>query len=233
MREAFAFLTVLGWSRTPTPRAVRWFTVVGFTLGTALGAAWWLLDRAFPALVAAVLVVAVDLALTGLLHLDGLADTADGLLPHLSRERRLDVMRTPDIGAFAVGAVVVVLVTRTAALASRPPDILLVAGVWCTSRVVVAVAPAAMPYAREAGLASAFLGGTARWLPLTAIAPATVSVALGIGWPALAVVAATLAGGTAVLTVAHLRIGGFTGDVLGAAILVGETVGLVVATARW
>ncbi len=233
MREAFAFLTVLGRSRTPTPRALRWFPVVGFAVGGVVGGAWWLLDRAFPVLVVAVLVVALDLALTGMLHLDGLADSADGLLAHLPRERRLEVMRTPDVGAFGVGVAAVVLLARVAAFSGRTPDVLLVAGVWATSRAVAGIAPVTMRYARDAGIASAFLGGRGAWAPLAALVPATVCVGLGIGWPALAVVAATLAGSVAVLVLAQLRIGGFTGDVLGAAILVGETVGLVVASARW
>ncbi len=233
MREAFAFLTVLGRSQAPTPRALRWFPAVGLVVGAAVGGAWWVLDRAFPVLVAAVLVVALDLALTGMLHLDGLADTADGLLPHLSRERRLDVMHTPDVGAFGVGVAGVVLIARTAAFASRPSDVLLVAGVWCTSRVVAGIAPVTMRYARDAGIASAFLGGRGAWWPAAALVPATACVAIGIGGPALAVVGATVAASVAVLVLAQRRIGGFTGDVLGAAILVGETVGLVVASARW
>jgi adenosylcobinamide-GDP ribazoletransferase len=233
MREAFAFLTILGRSTPPTPRALRWFPVVGATLGGAVGGAWWVLDRAFPALVAAVLVVAIDLALTGLLHLDGLADSGDGLLPHLPRERRLEVMRTPDVGSFGVGVAAVVLLARTAALAGRSPSVWLVIGVWCLSRTLAAAAPAYLAYARQAGLASAFMGGSSRWVPLAAILPATAAVAVGVGWPAAAVVGATLVGAATVLFLAHRRIGGFTGDVLGAAIMVGETAGLVVASARW
>ena len=57
--------------------------------------------------------------------------------------------------------------------------------------------------------------------------------AIAIGWPGIATAAATIIASVAVLAFARHRIGGFTGDVLGASILVGETAGLVVASARW
>src|SRR4051812_17036191 len=99
MRAAISFLTPLGGARSPSPSAWRWFPLVGAGLGGLLGAGWWAADRLWPRPVAAALVVAADLALTGLLHIDGLVDSADGLLPHLDRDRRLAVMSEPDVGA--------------------------------------------------------------------------------------------------------------------------------------
>jgi len=233
MRQAFAFLTVLGRSTTPTPRALRWFPAVGIALGAAVGGSWWLFNEMFPPTVAAALAIGVDLGLTGLLHFDGLVDSADGLLPHLPRDRRLEVMHTPDAGAFGVGVGIVILLLRVACLASMSPEVWMVAGVWCTSRAIVAVAPARLRYARDSGLATAFTGGNRGWLPLIALVPATILTAIAIGWPGIATIAATIAGAVVVLAFARHRIGGFTGDVLGASILVGETAGLVVASARW
>jgi len=233
MREAFAFLTVLGRSTTPTPRALRWFPVVGIALGAAVGGSWWLFTKMFPPTVAAALAIGVDLALTGLLHFDGLVDSADGLLPHLSRDRRLEVMHTPDAGAFGVGVGGLILVLRVACLASMSPDVMVVAGIWCTSRAIVAVAPARLRYARDSGLATAFTGGNGGWVPLIAVVPAAIVTAIAIGWPGIATSAATIVACVSVLAFARHRIGGFTGDVLGASILVGETAGLVVASARW
>ncbi|MDQ6928955.1 MAG: adenosylcobinamide-GDP ribazoletransferase, partial [Actinomycetota bacterium] len=115
MRRAMSFLTPLGGPSTPSPAAVAWFPVVGVVLGLALSGIWWLGFEAWPAPVAAALVVAADLALTGMLHLDGLVDAADGLLPPLDRQRRLDVMADPAAGAFGVGAAVSVLLLRWAA----------------------------------------------------------------------------------------------------------------------
>jgi adenosylcobinamide-GDP ribazoletransferase len=194
---------------------------------------WWAADQALLALPAAVVAVVVDLGVTGLLHVDGLADASDGLLPHADRERRLAIMREPGIGAYGAAVVAVVLIARVAGFASLGPSVVLVIALWCTSRTVVAVAAASLPYAREHGLASAMLAAPAsRWIALV------VPVVGVLAWCAdgvagAAAVGAAIGAAIAVLAFARGRIGGFTGDVLGAAILVGETVGLLVAGARW
>jgi adenosylcobinamide-GDP ribazoletransferase len=233
MFAAFAFLTVFGNGRAPTPRALAWFPIVGLVVGAALGGSWWLLDQTFSSLLAAALVVAVDLVLTGALHVDGLADATDGLLPHATRARRLEIMRSPDIGAYGAAAVVTALLMRTTAFAGRPAAVLLVAGIWCASRTIVAVTPAWLPYARDSGIASPFLEAhTARW-PVLAVLPAGALAMLGAGPAGGVAIATTLIAGVCVLALARARIGGFTGDVLGATIIVSETVGLAVAAARW
>ncbi|MDQ4089145.1 MAG: adenosylcobinamide-GDP ribazoletransferase, partial [Actinomycetota bacterium] len=78
MRRALSFLTPLGGPVAPSPAALPWFPVVGAVLGLTLGGVWWLADRLWVAPVAAAVVVAADLALTGMLHFDGLVDSADG-----------------------------------------------------------------------------------------------------------------------------------------------------------
>jgi adenosylcobinamide-GDP ribazoletransferase len=236
MRSAVAFLTVVGGAAAPDRRAAAWFAPVGAAVGLAVGGVWWAAGEAWSPLVAAVLAVTADAALTGLLHVDGLADTADGLLPPLERSRRLAVMSAPDVGAFGVGTVALTLALRVAALASLSPDPLLVAGLWAGSRAAMALTLATVPYARATGLASGFASG-GRGIVLAAV------VGLG-GGAALAVVGGGwMAGGAAalglvvafagVVALARRRLGGFTGDVLGAAGVVGETVGLLLAAARW
>jgi adenosylcobinamide-GDP ribazoletransferase len=236
VRRALSFLTPLGGASRPSGSALLWFPFLGAALGLALGGIWWAATRAWSAPVAAAVVVAADLGLTGLLHLDGLADSADGLLPHLSRERRLAVMAEPAVGAFGVGVVGVVLLLRFAALTGLRPSWLLLGGLWCASRTWMAVAARALPYARsQGGLASAFLEGPGRPAVVGAIGLAG-SCALLLAWHpvagAVSLASATLAAG-GVLLLAWRRVGGFTGDVLGASGLVGETVGLLVAAARW
>lgn len=231
-RQAVGFLTVLGGPAVPTPAAGVWFPAVGAALGGVLGAAWWASARWWPHAVAAGLVVAADLALTGLLHADGLADSADGLLPHLAVERRLDVMAAPDVGAFGVVALVIVLLLRWAALASMAARPLVLVALWALSRTVMAVVPAVVTYARGEGLASRFRGASP-WPPLVAGAVLSLGAAAVAGWPALVAVAAAVAAALGVVRLAIRRLGGFTGDVLGAAGLVAETVGLIVASARW
>jgi adenosylcobinamide-GDP ribazoletransferase len=232
LRQATAFLTPLGGAATPTADAVAWFPVVGAALGGVLGLVWLGAERLWPPLLVAVLVVALDLALTGMLHTDGLADSADGLLPHLPAERRLEVMATPDVGAFGVAVVTATIVLRVAAIASLTAAPLLIAGLWCASRSLMAVTACRVPYARSGGLASAFLGSRV-------VAPAAglvLAVGLGAGWRPVAgsvAVIVGLAAGAGVVALGRRRVGGFTGDVLGAAGVVTETVGLVVAAARW
>jgi adenosylcobinamide-GDP ribazoletransferase len=236
MRRALAFLTPLPvGGGAPDDRTFAWFPVVGALIGLAIGGTWWLADRAFTPAVAAALVLVADLALTGMLHVDGLADSADGLLPHLpDRARRLEVMAAPDVGAFGVAVVGAVLLLRFAALASQPVSVLLLAGLWCGSRTVMAAGAGALPYARaEGGLATTFAGRD--WRPI-ALYGLIASVSLGAfadGRRTEIAVGASIAAGALVLLAARRRVGGYTGDVLGAAGVIGETVGLVVAAAKW
>lgn len=234
MRRALAFLTVLGGSAAPGPTTLAWFPVVGALLGAALGALWLGLVRVMAPGLAAALVVAADLALTGLLHVDGLADVGDGLIGPLSRERRLAAMADPATGAFGVALVVATLLVRWAALASARPQVLVVAALWCASRTAMAAVTRIMPYARETGLARAFLGGPRGRLivalslgTLGALALAATGGVRGVG---ALVAAAAVAAGVAV--VARRRLGGFTGDVLGALGILAETAGLVVWALR-
>jgi adenosylcobinamide-GDP ribazoletransferase len=236
MRSALGFLTVVGGAAPPDRRAPAWFGPVGAALGLAVGGAWWVAAELWPPLVAALLTVVVDAALTGMLHFDGLADSADGLLPPLDRRRRLEVMATPDVGAFGVMVVTLVVVARIATLAALEPDPLLLAGLWTASRAAMALALASLPYARAAGgAASDFRRGPAT-PALVALAAGCIAVAWAFdgGWgPGALVAAASLVGFGTVVTLAWRRLGGYTGDVLGAAGVVAETVGLLVAAARW
>jgi adenosylcobinamide-GDP ribazoletransferase len=249
MRSALGFLTVLGGAASPDHRAPAWFGAVGALVGLAVGGAWWAAGELWPPMVAAVIAVAVDAGLTGMLHLDGLTDAADGLLPPVERARRLAIMAAPDVGAFGAVALVLALVARVAALGALTPDPLLVAGLWAGARAGMALTMAAVPYARERGTATGFgasgepdeaTGGNGPPAGPTVVAPAATLAAAGaavvaaVGLPAgIATVAGLGAGFAAVVALAVRRLGGYTGDVLGAAGVVAETVGLLVAAARW
>lgn len=244
MREAAGFLTALGGPRAPRPEALRWFGVVGAAMGAGLGALWWAAAQVWPGPVAAAVVVAADLAGTGMLHLDGLVDAADGLLPHLPAERRLEVMRDPHVGAFGVGAALAAVLVRFAALVALRPAPLLLAGLWCLSRASMAVTVARGSYARaDGGIVTAFGGsgpeGTRRGAGVawglfggTACAAAALAAAWSVpAGPAAVAVAGTAFAG--VLLLGRRRVGGFTGDVLGAAGFLAESAGLLAAAARW
>ena len=245
-RGALGFLTVAGGAAAPVPAATAWFPLVGLLVGCTIGVVWWAAVLAFPPAVAAGVVVAADLALTGMLHLDGLADSADGLLPPLPRDRRLAIMRSPEVGAFGVAAVVTTLGLRWAALAALVgPDgnvpaqrVLLLGGLWAASRALMAGTLLLLPYARpQGGLAARFRSGPdgppvpGLAVVLPGVGLAAVACAIGLGAPGLVALGAGLLVAAGVVVLALRRLGGFTGDVLGAAGLLCETAGLVVATA--
>jgi adenosylcobinamide-GDP ribazoletransferase len=214
-------------------RALSYFPLAGAGLGAILAGAAWLLHPHLPPGVLAVLLVAALAALTGGLHLDGLADVADGLGGgHGDRARTLEIMRDSRIGAFGAAALVLVLLAKTAAVAA-----LVAAGeaMWALFCAPVLARAAAVPlvvlfpYARPTGLGRAFHdGGGRRELGIAA--------ALGlaaVAWPGTRVVvpaAAGLAAAGLVALAIRRRLGGLTGDVYGAAIEVAEATFLVVAS---
>ena len=122
LRVAVAFLTPLHLTPAgttpppPTPRSMAYFPLVGGAIGALVGLTWRQARRTFPPLLSAALAVAADCALTGALHLDGLADTADGLLAHVPSKDRLEIMAEPGTGSFAAVAVGLALLTRAASL---------------------------------------------------------------------------------------------------------------------
>jgi adenosylcobinamide-GDP ribazoletransferase len=145
-------------------------------------------------------------------------------------------MAEPQVGAFGVAAGGMVLVLRVAALGAIHPDVLVLGGLWCLSRTLMAAVVSTQPYARPGGLAEAFSGRAPRSRGLALVVGAAGAVALLMVWRPLAGAMGAVAGVVAavgVLVLARRRLGGYTGDVLGASGMMLETVGLVVAAARW
>jgi len=142
MRRALSFLTPFGGAADPAPSALTWFPVVGALIGLAVGGIWWAARRGWAPPAAAAVAVIADAGLTGMLHLDGLADSADGLLPPLPRARRLEVMADPRLGTFGVAGLAIILLARFGAFASMLPSPLAVAGLWSGSRTAGRAWPA-------------------------------------------------------------------------------------------
>src|SRR5690606_38917534 len=118
---ALSFLTRLPLARiagdeVDVGRAVAVFPPVGVALGTIVAGVAWLLADRLPASVLAVLLVALIAALTGGLHLDGLADTFDALGASGDAERRLAVLRDSRIGAHGASALLLLVLAKVAAL---------------------------------------------------------------------------------------------------------------------
>jgi adenosylcobinamide-GDP ribazoletransferase len=244
LRDAVAFLSPLGkwWApsaspRRPTPATMAYFPLVGAAMGALVGLTWRQARGSFTPLLAAALAVGADCALTGALHLDGLADTADGLLAHVPAKSRLEIMSEPGVGSFGTVALGLALVNRVASLAAIEPSPALLAALYCSSRSVMVIGSRSMPYARQDGLVSAFLPGEDRSgrvdaAVLSALAGAGAALGLAsasAGRRGAGAIVAGWAAAALVLESARRRLGGFTGDVLGAAGIACETCGLVVA----
>lgn len=235
---AAGFLTTLPVpSHELTPDAMRraapWFPLVGLGIGALLAGAAWVAGWLFPPLVTAMLIVALWAALTGALHLDGLADCGDGLLPPVSQERRLEIMRDPRVGAFGVTLLVLVLLLKTAALASlaTPWPALLLAPTWARWLILVA---ARRPSARPGGM-GASLGPVlaSPQLALAALPPLALTVGVGVWhWQVIPAAGAAVLAALGVQWLAQRRLGGVTGDVFGAVVEVSETVFICIATVR-
>jgi adenosylcobinamide-GDP ribazoletransferase len=241
VRRAFSFLTVLGRAAVPNERTLTWFPIVGLIVGAIVGGAWWVAGRWWPAALAAAVAVAVDAVVTGGLHLDGLADSADGLIPPVSRARRFEIMADPRVGAFGALALVLVLGLRVGALAATPAKVLAVMGLWCGSRTLMAAVARTLPSAHpDGGMAAAFTGPRSGSQHVAArygvgaygLALACGVAAVGSGSRGIEAVAAEVVAALAVVWFAQRRLGGYTGDVLGACGVIGETVGLLVLVAR-
>lgn len=241
MKSAFAFLSVFGRPTSPTPTSFVWFPLVGIVIGSIVGVVWWGSGRLWPPLVAAVLTVIADLFLTGLLHFDGLADAGDGLLAPMTRERRLAAMSDPAIGAFGLVSVVAVMLLRVGALEAARPSVLAVAGLWCASRTSMVAISLSIPYARSNGIVRAFLGSTSQSRGRRGVLIASVIGGLGIAAMLLVIarplrglmaLGAALMASALVAVLSWRRLGGYTGDVLGASGVVGETIGLLVLALR-
>lgn len=230
LSSAIAFLTVLpvpdtGWEEDRLARASAWFPAVGLLVGGASVAVWWLAPGG-PA-VAAGLALLAGILLTGALHEDGLADTADGLGGR-DRAHRLEIMGDSRIGAFGVLALVFSVGLRWTALATVPvaaPAALVLAPV--AGRALMVPVAWRLPYARDRGTGSLAKGVGGREVALALAFAVVVAVATG-GLGAL--LAAAVVG---VLAMAFLyrRLGGYTGDGLGAICQLGEVTVIVVACA--
>jgi len=204
-------------------------------LGGAAAGAFWLGGRVWPAPLAAVAAITVLAALSGGLHLDGLADSADGLLGGSTPEQRLEIMRDPQAGAFGVVALVLVLAGDLAALSGVSPARGAVAllGAGALSRLALLLVVVGLPYVRESGLGTAAQseGRLALELgfgSLCGLAPLLLDWRRGL----LAVAAVVLAAG-AVALFSRARVGGATGDVYGAVVEVSQLAALAAFAVRW
>ena len=213
-------------------RAAAWFPVVGFGIGAGLV----LVDRVttwlFPSLLSALLVVTAWKLLTGGLHLDGLADCLDGLVGR-DPAQRLAIMRDSRIGAFGAVGLILFLFLEVAAVSEIGTP-----WRWGALLTAPAFARATPPLtarlfrtARPYGHGAAFRAGLSRAAAPVALAVASLVALLGLGPGGLVATAVALAAAVLVAWFLAARLGGITGDVLGASIEAAELVTLLAVSA--
>jgi len=239
MRAALAFLTVLpvgarlGHARRTTLLA---FPLVGLVMGCAWAALAWAASAAWDPLVAAALVVALDLALTGALHADAVADVADGVASRRARDRALEIMREPQVGAVGAVAAAAVLLLRFAWLAALAQEQLwaLIAVVPVCSRAAMVVALSLSAPDDRVSLARGFAQAAIPAVSAGAVAlsalTCVVAGRLAVPGAGEGLALAALAGAVAIaVTCARAwrrRFGSFTGDAAGAAGMAAELAAL-------
>lgn len=220
------------WQTGDSGRASVWYPFVGLVIGGLTWLTWMGTTRFFPPLVAGSLTLILWVALTGGLHLDGLADCCDGLLASTTVERRLEIMKDPRLGTFGGIGLVLTLLLKAAVLSFLTPQsalgILLAASLarWC-------ILPAGLlPLARPSGMGADFKAGFRNWfIAAGAIIPLALSIALGAR--GLVSLAAGLIVAALTLRLAKSRINGVTGDVFGMTVEVVEVVSLLVFVGNW
>lgn len=235
-RLALGLLTVLPVGRVETDRrTARAALLVAPAVGLLLGALAWVFGALVHArdgggVLAAVASVAVLAVATRALHLDGLADVADGLGSARPPEQALEVMRRSDVGPFGVATLVLVLLAQVAVLAQAWDDevalpLLLVA--CTTGRLALLWAcRAGVPAARPDGLGALVAGVVPTYAALLVTALVCLGAAAAGAGAVAAVVVGLLAAGL-LLRRAVRRLGGVTGDVLGALVETATTASAV------
>jgi adenosylcobinamide-GDP ribazoletransferase len=224
LRLAVGTLTLLP---VPPPRAVGprvaavamlLAPVAVLPVAGAAGLTLWALHAGdAPPLLGATLALAVLALGSGALHLDGLADTADGLAVPGDRARRLEVMRRGDVGPVGAVTLLFVILVQVSALAGAAAETLLMGVVVSRSTLALACVRG-MPAARSDGLGRGVAGTVPRTLALLVITAVALAAVLVEGWRGLAGVGTSLVVTGVVVVVAVRRLGGVTGDVLGACV---------------
>ena len=235
---AIKFLTVLpvpgGWSgdEKTLARSVPYFPLVGLLIGLIAAAFDCTIGQILPLLPASALTIIILIGLTGGLHMDGLADTADGFFSARPRDKMMEIMRDSRTGVMGVLAVVSVVLLKITLL-----TVILTSSRWVVilimplaGRAAIIALMTALPYARpEGGLATLFAGSRS-WLHVLWAWGLLFAVS---GWLAQGI---GLAGVLLALIVTVLfclynrsKIGGYTGDTLGAVCELAEIAPLLAA----
>ncbi|MFA5374441.1 MAG: adenosylcobinamide-GDP ribazoletransferase [Dehalococcoidia bacterium] len=208
-----------------------YFPLVGLLIGLILASVDYGLGRVLPNLLTSAITITILVLITGALHFEGFVDACDGLFGGHTRERRLEIMRMKNVGAYAVAGGALLLILKFAAISSLSHEwdrFWIIVIFPMLSRWGMTLALSVFPYAREQGLGTAFRGvETALVIIAAAVTLIIAGVFAGLAGAllfALATIVAIVMG----LWVTKL-LGGLTGDIYGAINELSEVVLLVTA----
>lgn len=233
------------WSETARPLIIPNLPVVGLVHGLLSGlAAWGLIRLHVPPVLSALLTLLILHGLTGLIHDDGLMDTADALFSRAPLEKRLAILKDPHVGSFAVLAILLVMLSQYAALQvsfavattgrSRFSFMLLLLLIHVLSRAIVSLAVLSTPGVITNGYAKSFREGTTwrhRLLPLlaliTSLTGAVIWSVAGGAWGASLVLLAEILAGALAYRSVFREFHGISGDLAGFILVISETAALL------
>ena len=196
-----------------------WFPVIGLILGVILALVDWGLGQLLPLLVSTCLVLITWVVMTGGLHLDGFLDCCDALFAPRTPAKRLEILRDPHVGSFAIVGAVCLLLLKFALLVTLPPAhrIATLLVVPTLSRTAMVYAVRAYPYARAgSGMGRLFREGLTWRDVIVAAGIAGLAAGYALGWIGLVLVAFIWLLTVGISVWAKPRISGLTGDVYGA-----------------
>lgn len=213
------------------PKTVAWFPLAGAVIGAAVGGVAASLWHVLPPLLAAAIAITVGLLITGAFHEDGLADIADAFGGGWTVERRLEILKDSRHGTYGVAALCASVVVRIVALGSLPsPAAMFATAVVAHSlgRVAAVGLGGTMRLATHSGLGADYGRNTSVPRALFGTVTGLAVGALLVGWWTLVLLGAVAVGAACTGLLARRKIGGISGDVLGAAEQVGECLCMVV-----
>lgn len=215
------------------PEAAWAYPIAGAIIGVVALIVGWL-SSALPAGLQAALVLATLIVATGAMHEDGLADSADGLWGGWDSARRLEIMKDSRIGTYGVLALCLSIVIRWTALTMvlTSGGLCALIGIAALSRAPMVALMAWLPRARPDGLSSSVGAPPARIVGLAMLTGVGIGL-ITMGWAVVAAIIAALAVAFCVAMIAKRKIGGQTGDILGATQQLCEIAILISLVALW
>ena len=214
--------------------AAPWFPIVGVVVGAIVGGVAWGVSNLTSPLVGAAVAVLFGILITGAFHEDGLADVADAFVGGWSTEDRLRILKDPLHGSYGVAAMCGSIVLRVCALSAIAPNQMFTAAIaaHCLARAGALALMLTTSLARHEGLGSDYVKSLRRSPAIISLLVSLFLVIFLVGVWSIAVIVATIAGAMTIRWWSIKKIGGITGDVLGAAEQLSEALILIVLSAR-